>query len=130
MNPRYILLPLAIILLALSCEDDEKATCVSGLIVGEKCGVVALQLDKNSYGAKTWGKKDNHGDVTEYENVIGLLNLNSDLNQIGNRIWVMLRKPTIQENEISCYLDLPGPPEPNYFILAASDSKCSEDHSK
>jgi len=103
--------------------------CVSGVIVGQKCDSYALKLDqKGLLGAKDWQKKtdneDGSNDLTDYENVIGLLHLPEPFRREGLRVFVKLRNPTEEESVVPCYLDMPNPPEPAYVVLAADSLAC------
>ncbi len=124
------------LLLVSGCTgNDPGATdsleCVSGLIVGNKCGVYALKLDKrHTIPSRTWPKPVNEDGQKVYQdidNVIGLSNLPEDLQQDGIRVFVRLRKATEEESVIPCYTDMPPPPAPVYIVLAANNSKCPGD---
>lgn len=122
------ILALCIGLFAFSCEDKvPKNTCISGKIVGQKCDVFALQLDEEILGATEWQKWEPSGKVTEkFSNVIGLINLPEEFRIEGRILFVSLRKPTKEESNIPCYLDLPGPPAPFYVVINANETNCSE----
>ncbi|ODS84824.1 MAG: hypothetical protein ABS46_02495 [Cytophagaceae bacterium SCN 52-12] len=119
------------LLLVSGCSDPgatDSLECVSGLIVGNKCGVYALKLDKrHNIPDKTWQKplnKDGKKVYEDIDNVIGLSNLPEDLQRDGIRVFVRLRKATEEESVIPCYTDMPPPPAPVYMVLAADDAKC------
>lgn len=105
--------------------------CVSGLIVGNKCGAFALKLDKrHTIPSGTWQKpvyKDGQKVYQDIDNIIGLSNLPEDLQQDGIRVFVRLRKATEEESVIPCYTDMPPPPAPVYIVLAADNLECPGD---
>lgn len=112
-----------------SCSDKTPLSdqCISGKIVGQKCNVFALQLDQKVLGATDWQKRTPNGDIISYDNVIGLINLPDEFRLENKRLFVTLRKLTIEEeNNIPCYHDWPGPPRPSYDVLSANDTKCPE----
>lgn len=102
--------------------------CVSGKIVGQKCDVFALQLDQEILGATEWEEYEPSGNSVgrTLSNVIGLINLPEEFRIEGKILFVSLRKPTTEENNISCYLDLPGPPRPFYVVINANETKCND----
>lgn len=112
-------------------EQDLSANCTKGKIVGEKCGIYALQIistKQDFLKPQDWGQKPSTGgDVTLYKNVIGLVNLPDSLKSETKILFMTLREPTVDENKFPpCYLDIPGPPEPFYVLTFASDIKCDD----
>ena len=135
-TPILLLLSFISLLLLSGCRsNDPGATdsleCVSGVIVGDKCGVFALKLDKrHTLPGKTWPKpvdKEGQRVLQDIDNVIGLSNLPVNLQKDGIRVFVRLRKATDEERVIPCYTDMPPPPAPVYIVLAADDSGCPGD---
>ncbi len=132
--PNSVLVNLSLFagLLLTGCVSDGltgETACVTGVIVGQKCNDYALKLDrKGLLGAKDWQKKtfkeDGPSMLTDYKNVIGLLDLPEPYRRDGLRIFVKLRNPTEQESLVPCYLDMPNPPEPVYIVLAADTLTC------
>lgn len=119
---------LSIGLFAFSCEDGNLSSqhCISGKIVGQKCDVYAFQLDQPALGATSWQKRTLNGDIVSYDNVIGLLNVPEELRIEDKILFITIRKAMDGENNVPCYHDLPGPPEPLYITLSANDTKCPE----
>lgn len=117
-------------LFAFSCEDQSSINdlCIFGKIVGEKCNVVAFQLDEKILGATEWTEKDlaTGESGSTYSNVIGLINLSEEFRHDGKTLFVTVRKPTNEESIVPCYHDLPVPPSPYYIVLSVSENKCSE----
>ena len=121
---------LSIGLFAFSCTEEVSSNepCITGKIVGQKCDVFALQLDRKLLGATDWEKQDPMTSeiVATYPNVIGLIDLPQEFRVEGKVLFVTLREPTAKERQISCYANMPGPPAPYYVVLAASETKCTE----
>lgn len=137
----FILSIIALCLLFLGCNDSESEAqrkipeeylspnCTKGKIVGEKCGIYALQIiltRQDFLKPQDWGQKPSTGgEVTIYKNVIGLINLPDSLKSESKILFMTIRQPTEDENKFPpCYLDIPGPPEPFYVITYVNESKC------
>ena len=123
------LLCLSFFVFAFGSENNVATSqqCISGKIVGQKCDIYALQLNKKILGATEWTKKNlvtGEIDAT-YSNVIGLLNLPEEHRGHDQVIFVTLREPTIEEKNVSCYADMPPPPSPFYVVISASKIKCN-----
>lgn len=114
----------------INCSDNslKEVECLKGKIVGQKCNVFAFQLESNKLNATEWIKKDQStGDIIGiYQNVIGLIELPIDFQVEGKEFFVTVRKSTQDEAVVSCYHDLPGPPNPIFVVTSASDKFCSE----
>ncbi|MBX2916695.1 MAG: hypothetical protein KF856_15605 [Cyclobacteriaceae bacterium] len=123
-------LVLVILTLGFGCGSDGAPDhpCISGKIVGQKCGIYALQLNEAKLNATQWSKKNLITGEIEgvYSNVIGLINLPEENRVEGQIVFVELREPTNEEKTISCYADMPSIPSPLYIVLFASNSKCKE----
>lgn len=117
---------IALTLLAFRCDDQRgsRGLCITGKIVGQKCGVYALQLDSDTLGARDWERRMPEGENKTYPRVVGLLGLPEEFTAEGQRIYVTLRKPTQEEASFFCTFDWPGPPEPHYFVVSATASPC------
>jgi hypothetical protein len=113
------------LLLCVGCEDDQSSgrDCIQGTIVGQKCGVFALQVSEWVMGAREWL---GDGAAESFSNVIGLVDLPPEYRVEGKILFVSLREPTNEESTVPCYHDLPGPPEPLYVVLHVSESSCGE----
>lgn len=138
-NNLGIMLSSFFLFLFLGCNNtihvDSQTDCVSGTIVGEKCNVFALQLDrKNILDTQEWEKKtfiNNGGEINErviskYENVIGLFDLPDEYKKEGMQLYVRVRRASQEEDDsrLACYLDMPNPPAPRYFVLAVDSLQC------
>jgi hypothetical protein len=114
----------------INCSDNslKEEECLKGKIVGQKCDVFAFQLESNKLNAAEWIKKDQaSGDIIDiYQNVIGLIEIPKDFQVEGKEFFVTVRRPTQDEALVSCYHDLPGPPNPLFVVTSASDKLCSE----
>ena len=126
---KVAIVPLCIVLFAYTCEDNPPAdgNCVRGTIVGERCGVFALQVEKGILGATDWqGPPDAEGVAKIHKNVIGLIGLPEVSGLQGKVLFVSLRNPTDEDSAIPCYLHMPSPPAPHYVVLHASEVNCNE----
>lgn len=115
-----------------ACERDNSihATeeCISGIIVGEKCGVLGFKPEKEgALGARVWEKKGNdQGDLVRIENVIGIIGFPVEYKE-NERFFLKLRKATEEEqHSIACYQDMPGPPQPMYVVIHQNSSSCPD----
>jgi len=127
MSYRYFVFALTL----LGCVNEDPAEsldCVTGIVVGEKCNVYALQLDKShKIPSETWQKAiDNNGDMKyqPVDQVVGLLELPAAYQREGMKLFVSLRKATAQESHVPCYTNLPEPPSPRYVVVAVDSLKC------
>lgn len=126
----YISGILTFLLLFSACDDDmavhDTEECISGIIVGGKCGVLAFKPDKKgALGARVWEKKSNDS-LIQIENVIGIIGLPAEYTE-NERFFLKLRKATEEEqHSIACYTDLPGPPQPMYVVIHHNSSNCPD----
>ena len=121
---------LTLFLLFSACDRDipihDTEECISGVIVGEKCGVLGFKPDKKgALGARVWEKKINdQQDLIRIENVIGVIGLPIEYKE-NERFFLKLRKATEEEQlSIACYLDLPGPPTLIYIVINQNSFNC------
>lgn len=126
-----------ILLLLFSCEENPieiTLECVTGVVVGEKCGVVALQLDSQYNLGKTSWQKDtltmagDEDSLVTKTNVIGLLDLPEAFARENRRIYLLIRMPKNDENRnMTCYDTAPFAPAPRYMVAKADSVSCPKD---
>lgn len=126
----YIIMILTFSMLFLACDDDvyfhDSEDCISGIIVGEKCGVIAFRPDKkDALSAQMWEKEvSGKQNSIKIENVIGIIGLTIEYKE-NQQIFLKLRKATEEEQlSLACYQDLPGPPRPMYVVIDQSLYNC------
>lgn len=123
---------MSILLLLPACGNDVSTLateeCVSGIIVGEKCGVVAFKpVIKGALGAQLWEKETiDQQHLIRIENVIGIIGLTNEFKE-NDQAYLKLRKATEEEElSLACYQDLPGPPKPMYVVIKYNSSSCPD----
>lgn len=120
----------ALFLLFSACNDNiivrDTEECISGIMVGEKCGVIGFKPDKKkALGAQVWEKETiGQQENIRIDNVIGIIGLPAGFKE-NERIFLKLRKATEEEQlSLDCYLSLPGPPKPMYVVINQNSLNC------
>lgn len=128
---------MVVLFMLINCKGTElnevKLECVSGVIVGFKCEVAAIKLD-SAYrlGKTSWSKDtlDSMGEdsLISKTGVIGLIGLPERYAKENRRIYLLLRKPSKEEDLVlDCYLESPVAPAPRYIVAKADSVSCPKD---
>ncbi|MFN8341922.1 MAG: hypothetical protein U0V64_09670 [Cyclobacteriaceae bacterium] len=112
------------IVFACDREKWQDPRCIYGQVVGQKCGVWAVQISKDTLGAASWNRKNTDGTQTKFDQVIGVIALPLAYQSEGAHVYMNLRALT-QADVIICTDDLPALPQSKFAVVSAGSKSCS-----